>query len=363
MAIVDYRKNEPEIRKSYFKDWVYMFSKYKMWGGMIYLYFPEFCKKLNLTKEQRLWWAFLNSACENPNTTFALAKYFPDIPRTASEIERFRKFHADNQSRIAYDTDRRYFRTKLVSEFEQYLGLLDGKTQEEFFYETLYDKDPKKYYNNVHDALSSIKGWGRVTTWSAMEFYKILGEFEYEWDSFHMNDLKGSKSQRNGYLKMIGRDDLVWDKRQANGVESHSKELMAEIEIGAMETVEWLREEFKDEDFLYMIGPETLETAFCSFKNSFYGRRYTNVYADMSYFRIKKAEEDFPEVDFSIFWEVRGENLPDHFLLEKNPDDTLHETKNPSKCAHGIELKVTGIPYNMHYDFPEKYKPLEDYDV
>ena len=42
----------------------------------------------------------------------------------------------------------------------------------------------------------------------------------------------------------------------------------------------------------------------------------------MSYNRIKKAERLWGDrVDFSIFWKIREEKLPEKLLLEKNPND------------------------------------------
>lgn len=359
----NYLVNEEQSRKELFDDWYYTMAKHGMFAGMVYSYYPELVKRKNLTKEQAYWMAFLNSASQNICTVWVIVNNFPNLPTEHDEIERFRQWHADNQKDLAYDTDRRYFRTKLVSELEQYLEMLGGKTQQEFFEETLADEDPKKYFRNVYNALNSIKGWGRLTTWSATEFYKILGELPIEWDTFFMNDVNGSKSQRNGYLKSIGRDDLVWDKRQGNEVEGHDGELMYHVEQGAMETVKRLKYKFADEPFYKLIGPETVETAFCSFKNSFFGRRYVTVYADMSYFRIKKAEEKWKDIDFSIFWEIRDDKLPRAFALEHNPKDLEIVSKSLDKGEKGAFFKNTGIPPMMSVEFPEKYACAYDENI
>lgn len=356
----NYLVNEEESRKDLFDDWYYVMAKNGIFAGLVYLYYPELVKRLKLTKEQAYWMAFLNSASQNICTVWVIFNEFPELPRTEEELERFKAWHADNQQDLAYDTDRRYFRTKLPAELEQYLIMLGGLTQQEFFEEELFDENNNKYFRNVYNSLNSIKGWGRLTTWSATEFYKILGELPIEWDTFFMNDVKGSKSQRNGYLKSIGQDELVWDKRQNNGVETHEAELMFCIEHGAMTVVDRLKKKFSDEPFYNIIGPETVETAFCSFKNSFFGRRYVTSYVDMSYFRIKKAEEKWVDVDFSIFWDIRKEMLPKEFCIEFNPKDLEIVSKSLDKGEKGAFFKETGIPPMMSVEFPEKYKC--DYD-
>ena len=136
-----------------------------------------------------------------------------------------------------------------------------------------------------------------------------------------MNDVSGSKSHRNGCLRVLGRDDLEWWKEANNGVTTHSKELCEAAEEQGRLLTEELKARYKNEPWAKYIGYQTVESALCAFKNCFHGERYPNVYTDMSYDRIKKAEQLVPSVDFSIFWKIREEKLPEKLLLEKNPND------------------------------------------
>ena len=119
----------------------------------------------------------------------------------------------------------------------------------------------------------------------------------------------------------MGRDDLVWWQGANNGITTHSKEICEATEAESRTLTEELKERFKEKPWARYIGYETVESALCAFKNMFHGRRYPNIYTDMSYDRIKKAEQVVPKIDFSIFWKIREEKLPKKLLLEKNPYD------------------------------------------
>src|SRR3546814_10744378 len=84
----------------------------------------------------------------------------------------------------------------------------------------------------------------------------------------------------------------------------------------------------------------TLESALCTYKSWHKpNRRYPNVYADMAYLRIRKAESRFGP-RFGPLWSIRREALPSWARLESTPTDP---GLDPRKQNHYL---VTGQPEN-----------------
>jgi hypothetical protein len=143
-----------------------------------------------------------------------------------------------------------------------------------------------------------------------------------EFTTFFMDDLSGSKSHRNGILKVCGRDDLDWHKGE-NGIETHSKEIVDFANEQALILLEEAKKRFAGREFFHSVGIETMESTLCCYKSWYRkNRRYPNVYTDMSYDRIKKAERMWNGTkDFNVFWEAREKCLPKELLIEKCPND------------------------------------------
>lgn len=317
-AGIDFRR--PEYRREVFKRFYGFHTSYGIHPGLVYLYLPEIAKREGWDMEQRLWAAFLEGCCENPCTMYYVTRFFPRLPRTLEEIERFSKWHAENWRKLAYDIDTRYNKGHLVEQTISYIKALAGRSQEAYFYD-LYDPDPRKWFDSIWKASVKLYKFGRLTTWSYLEFVKILSGFDFEFSSFMMRDISGSKSHRNGLLKVLGRDDLeMWSKLD-NGITTHPKALCDALEHEGFKLLNELKERYSGESWSGSIGVETLESALCAFKNFFRGYRYPNIYTDMSFDRIKKAERLCPEADFGIFWEIRRDKLPVELLVECQPND------------------------------------------
>src|SRR3546814_10020322 len=71
----------------------------------------------------------------------------------------------------------------------------------------------------------------------------------------------------------------------------------------------------------------TLESALCTYKSWHKpNRRYPNVYADMAYLRIRKAESRFGP-RFGPLWSIRREALPSWARLESTPRSEEHTSE------------------------------------
>jgi hypothetical protein len=129
----------------------------------------------------------------------------------------------------------------------------------------------------------------------------------------YLDDIKGSRSHRNGICKVLGRDDLDWWK---DTVEYDDQTILWLTGEGA-KLLQEAKERIDHKDVSYF----TLESTLCNYKSWHRpDRRYPNVYADMFHDRIKYAESQWGN-QFDIFWQMRDECLPDELLLEKNPCD------------------------------------------
>jgi len=311
---MDFRK--PEYRREVFFRFYEFHLKYKSHPGGVYFLFPYIFKHLSLTKEQQYWFAFLNGCTQNPVTTWIIFHRFPDLPKNTDEME---KWHRANWKNLMYDLDRRYQKGHLVEMVDDYLANLGKLSQEEFFESKLKGATPEESFYKVWDAVrNGFFMYGRLSTFSYLEYLSILG-LDIVCDSFFMEELEGSKSQRNGCLKVLGRDDLDWHKDDSK---RHSKELIEDIKVHAENILEEAQNRFKDSSFLKDVNRFTLESTFCCYKSWHrVNRRYPGIYNDMLYDRIKQGESLWPDEDFSIFWEARRDTLPKEIRLEDNPLD------------------------------------------
>lgn len=298
--------------------------KYKINPGLVYLYLPVLTKDMDI--EDKLWVALLEGITENPCSVFAIIKYIPHLPRNEKDIDEFIKFFENNYRRIDYDNDTVYQKNSRVlrKALNSYIDILDGKTQENFFL-SLNKGDDEKWFDELFNCfIQNLYSMNRMSVWSYLEFVKIVSGFTFKYSSFFMGKRDESLSQRNGLLYYLGRDDLIAKRGESN---KHSNELMDWCEIKAKELTEELKIKFKGYDFIDDVGYQTVESVLCCYKNLFHGRRYPNIYTDMSYLRIKKAEQNWKELDYSIFWKIRKDNLPKELLVECTSDLGLCKAK------------------------------------
>lgn len=345
--MLDYRLKENRFKV--FKDFYWFHTKFKIHPGLVYLYLPEITK--GMTKEQKYWTAFLEGCTQNPNTVYAILKFFPNRPYTDAEMSDFEAFCNDCYHLLEYDTDRIRFKGKLYKQLVKYNELI-GENQEKVFEQDLYDSDPKKYFTNVFEfVLKKVWGFGRMSTWSYVEFIKICCGLNYEYWNFYMKEQESSMSMRNGLLILYGRDDLhVW-KELPNNPKFHTKEITDWAEREVRELLKYMKTLYTDIE----VTGETLESILCAFKNMFRGRRYPNIYTDMSYDRIKKAEKLWGnKVDFSLFWKVREANLPKELLKEFNYNGYITETNDSGvNIEKQMYFRNTGMPMYLGLFFSD----------
>ncbi len=301
----------PEYRREVFLRFYEFHLKYNAHAGAVYYAFDYIFKELNMTQEQKLWFTYINGCSQNVITTYMIFKQFPSLQEL--DIAELRKWFRANYKRIGWDTDRRYHKNVFEDCVDNYRCLLKGNTQVEFF-NALANTDD--HYANFERVWGAVKNnfytFGRLSTFSYLEYLRIAG-VSIDCNSLFIDDIKGSKSHRNGLCKVLGRDDLDWKKQELK----YSPRTLQWLEAEAKLLLDEARERINHKDVSYF----TLETTLCCYKGWHRpNRRYPNVYNDMFRDRILKAERDW-NMKLPIFWECRKASLPSYLRIEDNPKD------------------------------------------
>lgn len=266
---------------------------------MVYSFLPAIADAFDLDMDQRAWLVWLNGNTQNAVTSLLLLEAAPRPQDWFKAVD----FWNDNFKALEWDTDRRHQKSKF------------GEATELWFMH--YGYEPAEAWKNV-----GAKGWGptwkyafgqpymgRLSSWSMIEYARILlGHYIPDSDTWMLEDKGGSKSHRNGIAVVKGYDATYWDEGTPDMLG-----IVGELEAYA----DWLLAQVDHPD----AGRLTMESALCTFKSwGKLNRRYPNVYSDMMYNRIKKAEARFGRT-FDLLWETRRRDLPLYLRLEDMPND------------------------------------------
>jgi hypothetical protein len=267
--------------------------------GCVYALLPAIADAFELDEDQRAWLVWLNGNTQNPVTSLLLLEAAPSPDRWADAVA----FWNENFKKLEWDTDRRHQKSKF------------GEATEAWFMR--YGQRPAKQWLDA-----GAQGWddtwrhafghphmGRLSSWSMVEYARILlGHGVPDAGTWMLKDKSGSKSHRNGIAVVKGYDATYWDKDTPDmlgivgELEQYADHLLAQV--GHPDA-----------------GRLTMESALCTFKSWHKpNRRYPNVYSDMLYNRIKKAESRFGRT-LDILWQARREHLPRLLRLEDQPLD------------------------------------------
>ena len=304
----------PQYRREVFMRFYEFHLKYRSHPGAVYFMFPYLRDRFNLSQEQMYWLTFINGMSQHIVTTWVLFKKFPTIEDTNPDT--IQQYILDNWSKLDWDMDRRYWKTKLGKALESYKELLGNKTQEQFW------KDQGEFKNCWDTVLNKFFAFGRLSTFSYLEYQRIIG-LDIDCDDLFLYDMGGSKSHRNGLCIVLGRDDLDWHDKLNPDFPGYTKQDIEWLTVEGEILLNEAKQRFADRDFYKDVSYFTLESTLCCYKSWHRkNRRYPNVYMDMFHDRIKKMELNWgDEQDFSLFWEARKTNLPKHLRLEDNPND------------------------------------------
>jgi hypothetical protein len=327
----DYRL--PENRAEYFTALYKMNLEHGVMPGLVYLYMPELARRYGWNAEQKLWFAFLNGMTQNPITSLRLFDQLPVTPPAGAQLTRFTEWFNAEWDTLQFDTDRRYQKrdtleaiktyAKLVEEFGSQEAMLTGKT-----YEELWDLVRNRYYS-----------FGRLSSFSYLE-YVYLNGYGADCDDLLFSDKSGSKSHRNGMLFLIGKDELVWDKRLPNGQDGNYPKFNLMCGFLAAEADKFIDTFKAANPDVPNTGRFTMESNLCTFKNHFFGRRYPGVYADMAQDRIEWADARDQSAYTEMFKDMRSQLLPEWLR---------RECSETSFKLAGAVFPATGSPYRAEH--------------
>lgn len=351
-AGMDFR--EPRYRREVFHRFYEFHLRYKSHPGCVYFLLPFLRDNYGWDKETELWAAFINGNTQNPVTTWLILQQFPELQTT--DPFKVSKYINDNWAKLEWDSDRKHQKKTFGTAVERYQSRIFRTPQQEYF--SVFCSSDGEWpevdnFNRMWDLVTTeFYGMGRLSTWSYLEYLKIAG-LPLDTNDLMLEDLDGSKSHRNGMCKVLGRDDLDWHKSNPR-FSGHTPEVISWL----CEEADLLLQEAKDravgEEWENDVNFLTLESALCTYKSWHRpNRRYPNVYSDMFFERIKKAEANWPSIDFSIFWEARKKALPKKLRLEDNPRDFgVHQIKqNLYKDTGAIPMMSIDDPvFACEYD-------------
>ncbi len=326
----DYRLKEN--RPEYFSALYKMNLEHGVMPGLVYLYMPKLAEHFGWDAEQKLWFAVINGCTQNPITSLIMFKKFPEPPRTPDKWRGMDDWFNAHWTELQFDTDRRYQKKDTVKALFTYSKavkeLADG-SQARFWSGLSFDE--------CWSRADSIQSFGRLSKFSYLEYVFIMG-FGADCDRMFFDDKSGSKSHRNGMFFLLGMDDMVWDKRQAN---SHSGDYP-----DFKRMCDWL--ERKAADYLSTCKVPgasrfTMESNLCTVKNNFFGRRSPGIYSDMAWERIVKYDEIGFSKDAEVFKAIRAAYLPEWLRMECEPEGSI-SMKDRKEL-----FMLTGFPHRGDY--------------
>jgi len=156
------------------------------------------------------------------------------------------------------------------------------------------------------------------------------------------SDKSGSKSNRNGMLFLMGKDELVWDKRLPNGQGGAYPKFNLMCGFLAAEADKFVDNFKAAHPDVPNAGRFTMESNLCTFKNHFFGRRYPGVYADMAQERIEWADLRGQNAYTDVFKDMRSQLLPEWLRVECESSPMTVKEK-------AAVFPETGSPFRAEY--------------
>lgn len=314
--------------------------RYRSHPGGVYYALPAMAEAAGWDAEQRAWAAFLNGNTQNPVTT-SLLMAAGDRPARADRVLAFwRKHYAE----LSWDTDRRYHKARLDQSVSGYLTLTAGGQAR------YWRRAARGGWAGVWAAANAIPTMGRLSTWSYLEYLRILGVDIPDADTLMLGDRAGSQSHRNGLCLLLGLDEWMWWKPNPGFDGRYPPDLIGELETqGArlLATARQLNQGHPD------VGYLTLESALCTWKSWHRPRRrYAGVYNDLLHDRIRAGEARFGR-RFGVLWDARRRALPAWMRLEDTPTDP---GAVPVKQNHYLE---TGEVVTLGHIWPDMWSSFD----
>lgn len=336
--MIDYRLKENRLE--YFKRLYNLNLLYKVHPGLVYLYMPELKKHYNWNDETALWFATINGHTQNPITSMRFLEVMPQIPQSNEEWKKAQTWFDKEWANLSFDTDRNKQKKDTIKGLYSYAQLVkDAGSQV-----ALWSK--KKHYDELWETANKIESFGRLSSFSYLEYVKLNG-FGADCTDLIFNDLSGSRSHRNGMFFLLGMDDHVFDKRKENSHDGNYDDFENLCEQLETKAEKFLRDYQEEYGYCSNISKFTLESCLCQFKNGFFNRRYPGVYADMGWDRIKWYDTRGMKQYTEVFKDIRRKTLP-IWLREECEKEKIERSFKASQFAE------TGFPFRGEHLFSKE---------
>lgn len=316
----------PEHRSEAFQRFYSLHLKYRAHPGLVYSWLPAMSSAMD--DEQKAWVVWLNGNTQNPVTTSLLLRAAPSHYEWKNAVDYWNEYF----KLLEWDTDRRHQKSKFGEATEQWISRFATEA------ETVWQSGMA--WSDAWSYARSQPYMGRLSAWSMLEYARILfGPVVPDAADLLLRDWDGSRSHRNGLAFIAGFESVYWGPEVAKMLD-----IVDSLEELGESLLQEARERNPDSPDVSRL---TLESALCTYKSWHKpNRRYTGVYADMAYLRLKRAEERF-STTFPVLWSARQKDLPEWMRLEDRPNDPglVPEKQN--------YYRETGIPIGFSYEYSD----------
>ena len=258
-------------------------------------------------QEQKLWVCWLYGTTYYLPTSWVIWNEFPDMELVGTE--RINDWNTANYSRLRYQTDTKYNKGHLATQFESYRKWVSTHDSQRAKLESLYGDNEVQTYQNLTNAfVKDLHKFGRYTTWFYLQTLKHCAGVPLEAKDLLLSD-PGSKSHRNGLLWALGFERRIGEK-----LTPYAYEILEEKAAHILADVK----EKLPPELRYKADFFAMETCLCSFKKLFRKSRgrYLGYYLDRQAEEIKKVETDgWDGIYWQPWWDARNETIEDKSLL------------------------------------------------
>lgn len=287
-----------------------------------------FFDRFEYNREQRYWLIWLYGTTYHFPTAYLIWNEYPDMELVG--VDRLTNWNNENYSRLRYQTDTKWNKGHLPSQFLSYKEWVGERTQHEALTENLTD-DPVKNFYTLWETVNGWHKFGRYTSWFYLQTLKQCGGIPLDVDSLWLHDYSGSRSHRNGLCYAVDKPEWVnekLDSRQLDFLNKEASEILTEVKM-------------RFPDAAHKADYFAMETCLCSFKKLFRERdgRYLGYYLDRQAEEIKKVEQDgWWGIDWQPMWDARTETIRPEYLT-----NTINHDKMKTYMQTGI------IDYNKTF--------------
>jgi hypothetical protein len=333
----------PQYRRAVWHRFYSFHLRYQSHPGGVYYALPALAEAGGWDLEQRLWCAFLNGNTQNPVTTHLLMQ----AGARPSKAERVLRFWREHYADLGWDTDRRYHKAHLDQAIAGYVELT-RPSQCRYWAQALQGG-----WEECWKAATAIPTFGRLSAWSYLEYVRIVGMPIPDAATLLLGDKDGSRSHRNGLCLLLGLDDWVWWDSNPGFDGRYPPDLTSWLEEQGKDLLTEARYRNINNPARDDVGYLTLESALCTWKSWHRpNRRYTGVYNDLLFNRLRHAEARFGK-QFDVLWDARWRALPTYLRLEDCPTDP---GAVPVKQNH---YRETGEVIVLGHEWPELWSTFD----